>query len=141
MTWNRINIRFFALTFALALVGFLVPWNMAGQQRQPVPAASADTAPRQVMDRYCVTCHNERLKTAGLRLDKDAVDSNNPTANPEVWEKVIRKIRAGAMPPPKAPRPEKTALDQMAAFFEQKIDRAALAKPDPGRSPVFHRLN
>ena len=84
-----------------------MPWNVAGQQRQSAPTVTGDTTPRQLMDQYCVTCHNERLKTAGLRLDKDAVDSNDPTTNPEVWEKIIRKIRAGAMPPAKAPRPEK----------------------------------
>src|SRR5688572_18644457 len=103
---------------------------------QTIPAAGP--AVRQVLDQYCVTCHNEKIKTAGLRLDKDAVDSNDPTAKPEIWEKVIRKIRAGAMPPPKAPRPEKASLNQVAAFFEDRLDRAAAANPDPGRTPVFH---
>jgi len=119
------------------LSGLIGPAQSSSIQK---PTASL-AAPRQLMDQYCVTCHNERLKTAGLNLDKDAVDANNPTTNPEVWEKVIRKIRAGAMPPAKAPRPEKASLDQMATFFEERLDRAALAKPDPGRRPVFHRLN
>jgi cytochrome c5 len=145
---HRISTRFFACAFALAVALFLAATMSAqqaapatGPQSQSAPVIAGDDAVRQVLDRYCVTCHNERLKTAGLRLDKDAVDSNNPTAHPEIWEKVIKKIRAGAMPPPRAARPDKASLSQVASFFEDRLDRAAAANPDPGRTPVFHRLN
>src|SRR5690349_8035005 len=66
-------------------------------------AAAPAVAPRAVLDTYCVTCHNERLKTGGIVLEK--VDVDHPDANPEVWEKVLRKLRSGEMPPPGRPRP------------------------------------
>src|SRR4029079_7459264 len=84
LRFNRSSIRLLTLTFALATAGTLLPWKVVGQQRPSDPATNPDAAPRQLMDRYCVTCHNEKLLTAGLRLDKDAVDANNPTANPQV---------------------------------------------------------
>src|SRR5262249_26312813 len=89
--------------------------------------------------KYCVTCHNERLKTARLALD--AVDAERPADHPEVWEKVIRKLRTGAMPPPGAPRPDQAAYASLASWLETEIDRAATAKPNPGRTETFHRLN
>src|SRR5215470_18309870 len=70
------------------------------------PAAGAVTpasSPRHLVDRYCVTCHNERLKTADLRLDR--LDVDNPGAEAEVWEKVVRKVHTGTMPPPNAIQP------------------------------------
>ena len=70
----------------------------AGQSTAETAAA---TSQRALLDQYCVTCHNERLQTAGLTLD--ALDVTNVAADAEVWEKVVRKLRAGAMPP--APRP------------------------------------
>src|SRR5713101_154815 len=63
--------------------------------------APALPAPRAVFDTYCVTCHNQRLKTAGLTLD--TLDVTNPAANAEVWEKVIAKLRQASMPPPGMP--------------------------------------
>jgi mono/diheme cytochrome c family protein len=148
---HRISTRFFACAFALAVALFLAATMSAQQAAPAVPAAApqpqsapviaGDDAVRQVLDRYCVTCHNDRLKTFGLSLDKTAVDSSNPTAHAEIWEKVIRKIRTGAMPPARAPRPDKASLSQVAASLEDRLDRAAAANPDPGRTPVFHRLN
>ena len=74
----------------------------AGAQSGTDP--SALTSHRAILDRYCVTCHNPRLKTAGLTLN--AIDLANVAGSPEIWEKVVRKLRAGAMPPPGAPRPD-----------------------------------
>ena len=122
----------------LVLAATMVP-ELSAQTSSSGGAGAAEA--RAVLDRYCVTCHNESRKTAGLRLDKDAVDSNDPTAHPEIWEKVIRKIRTGSMPPLRAPRPDNASLSHVAAFFEDRLDRAAAANPDPGRTPVFHRLN
>ena len=112
----------------------------AAQQGAPgsTPASSPSAQYRAVLNRYCVTCHNEKLKTADLMLDKTAVE--DPTVSPEVWEKVVRKLRTGAMPPPGAPRPEKTFYEGFASYLETALDRAAVATPDPGR-PVVHRLN
>ena len=107
-----------------------------------VSALQADSPPvaqyRAALKSYCITCHNEKLKTAGLMLDK--MDLDNVPANAETWEKVIRKVRGSAMPPPGLPRPDKVFYSDFPAFLEASIDRAASAKPNPGR-PAVHRLN
>ena len=97
-------------------------------------------APEQaaLLDKYCVTCHNDKLRTGGLSLQ--AANLNDVPKNAETWEKVIRKLHVGAMPPQGLPRPDKPALDGLAAFLETSIDRAAAAQPNPGRA-TMHRLN
>jgi hypothetical protein len=103
------------------------------------PAAVASTSPdRALVDKYCVTCHNQRAKTGGLSLD--SVDPGQPAANAEVWEKVIRKVRGGLMPPVGMPRPEASALASLASHLETALDDAVAQQPKPGR-PVLHRLN
>jgi hypothetical protein len=102
--------------------------------------ASANAAPRyrEILDTYCVTCHNQRLKTAGL-----ALDSLNLAAIPdkaEVWEKVVRKLRSGTMPPPGVKRPDQATYHGLTSWLETQLDRAAEVSPYPGR-PVVHRLN
>ncbi len=94
--------------------------------------------PRALLDEYCVTCHNQQSKTAGLMLDK--VDAANTPASPEIWEKVIRKLRAGDMPPLGNPRPDKAESASLIAALATPLDRAAAAKPNPGRF-LLHRLN
>jgi mono/diheme cytochrome c family protein len=91
-----------------------------------------------VVNRYCVTCHSARLKTGGLVLEGLAVAQSGQ--QPQIWEKVVRKVRTGMMPPANAPRPERAALDGLAATVEAAIDRAAAAAPNPG-APPLHRLN
>ena len=104
------------------------------------PARTSSRAPhRALLDRYCVTCHNDRLKTAGLALD--TLDLKRVGEFPEVWEKVVRKLRAGVMPPSGRPRPDQPAYDGLATWLETALDRAARANPDPGRTEPFHRLN
>jgi cytochrome c551/c552 len=100
--------------------------------------ASAQTPDRALLDRYCVTCHNERLKTGGLALN--ALDPSHAGDHAETWEKVVRKIRAGMMPPSGAPRPERPVLDAFAAKLEVDLDRGAVAHPNPGVT-ALHRLN
>ena len=104
------------------------------------PAAEA-ASPRAVLDRYCITCHNARLRTADLRLDAAAVDAADPSRDADVWERVIAKLRTGAMPPPGRPRPDPSTYDAVAGRLEADIDRAAAARPDPGRTSTVHRLN
>src|SRR5215469_4981854 len=104
-----------------------------------IAASMAPALPAQdraVLDRYCVGCHNQKAKTAGLMLDK--LDLAQPGENAETWETVVRKIRAGMMPPSGMPRPERAALDNFAAKLEEALDRSA--KPNPG-TPGLHRLN
>src|SRR5262245_53616707 len=101
-----------------------------GQQ----PASSQ----QELVNKYCVTCHNERAKTGGIVLEK--IDVDHPAANAELWEKVIRKLRAGLMPPSGAPRPDRAVLNQFRATLETTIDQAAASKPTPGAT-ALHRLN
>ena len=89
--------------------------------------------------RYCVACHNERLRTAGLTLDTH--DVTRVADAPDVWETVVRKLRAGAMPPSPRPRPDAATYDLFIGWLESELDRAAAADPNPGRTEAFHRLN
>jgi hypothetical protein len=102
-------------------------------------SAAPQVAPKALLDTYCVTCHNDKLKTAGLALD--TVDVTRPSANPEVWEKVIGKLRAGSMPPPGRPRPDAATYKTMAVWLENEIDHAWATNPNPGRIGAVHRLN
>src|SRR5258706_6537741 len=98
------------------------------------------TASRAMLDRYCVSCHSERLKTAGLVLETAKVDVENVAQDPALWEKVVRKVRSQAMPPPGARRPHKTEYAPFTRSLEAALDRAASGHPNPGR-PNAHRLN
>ena len=100
------------------------------------PAASAEQA---LLDRYCVTCHNDRLETGGLSLER--VDITDPAAHPGVWEKAITKLRAGAMPPRPRPRPDPETYARLVTYLETELDRAAAVNPDPGRTETFRRMN
>ena len=93
---------------------------------------------RAVLDQYCVTCHNQTARTAELLLDQ--ADVENIDQEPEVWEKVVKKLRSGAMPPAGMPRPDQATYNSLALYLERALDSAAAAHPNPGR-PVLHRLN
>jgi mono/diheme cytochrome c family protein len=103
--------------------------------------AQSPAAPNQgqFVDKYCATCHNDRLKTGGFSLDK--ADVSKPEAQPEVWEKVVRKLRTGVMPPPNMPQPPKADRLAMATWLETTLDAASSAKPNPGRTETLRRLN
>src|SRR5580658_7644239 len=106
-----------------------------------LPAAKAEGSPaeqRALLNQYCVVCHNDKLKTANLSLQ--SADINSVGDLPETWEPVIRKMRAGMMPPPGMPRPALAKYEQLRDWLEAEIDRKAAAHPDPG-SVVLHRLN
>ena len=90
------------------------------------------------MTQHRVTCHNQKLKTGGLELDK--LSLQHASADAETWEKVVRKIRAGMMPPAGAKRPDRATLDGLASAVETALDRAAAEHPNPGRAPL-HRMN
>ena len=110
---------------------------------------------RALLDQYCVICHNqavvnsvaqpnEGLQTTQLRnlgLTLDVEDVSNLAENPEVWEKIIKKLRVGVMPPPNYPRPDKESYDGFRAFLENELDRVASRQINPGRTQAFHRLN
>src|SRR5438552_1495650 len=98
--------------------------------------APASFAP--LVGRYCVTCHNERLRTANLALD--TVRWDDAAGSAPIWEKIILKLRTGEMPPPGRPRPDKAASDAFRSALEAALDREAARRPNPGR-PAIHRLN
>ena len=107
-----------------------------------VPSAQTASGPsdhRALIGRYCVTCHNERLETAGLNLD--GLDVTTVGEHPEVWEKVVRKLRTGTMPPPARPQPRAAARDALAAWLEVSLDAEAVSRPNPGRTDTLRRLN
>jgi mono/diheme cytochrome c family protein len=104
------------------------------------PAASVDAVSAvgpALVTQYCVTCHNDRAKTGGLSLEH--VDFANVGPDAQVWERVIRKLQSGQMPPLGRPRPDAAAVKRFTASFEAALDRAAAAAPNPGRS-ITHRL-
>ena len=121
-------------------------WAAWAVASAPIAASPADTATSvssatDLLDnitKYCVTCHNGRMKTAGLTLD--ALDTAHLGADAAIWEKVARKLRSGAMPPPGVRRPDQATADSMVKWLESSLDAAAAAAPNPGR-PVAHRLN
>ncbi|MGE5326813.1 MAG: DUF1587 domain-containing protein, partial [Deltaproteobacteria bacterium] len=113
---------------------------IAAPPQTPAPGASANPAAtsKALVDRYCATCHNQRLKTANLTLD--VLDLAHPEKDALVWERAIRKLRGGMMPPPGAPRPPVEAASAFASYLEDSLDKAAAANPNPG-SVRLHRLN
>jgi mono/diheme cytochrome c family protein len=103
------------------------------------PSSNPANPARAMVTKYCVTCHNERLKTAGLDLNH--TDTEHVFNSAETWEKVIVKLRSRAMPPPKLPRPDNATYDKVATWLGSELDRAAAAHVNPGRSASLHRLN
>src|SRR5579871_1463436 len=99
---------------------------------------SAQEPEKATLDKYCVTCHSDKLRTGGLSLQN--ADLKDVPKAAETWEKVIRKLRVGAMPPQGMPRPDTATLDGVATYLETELDRAYAAKPNPGRT-AMHRLN
>ena len=112
------------------------PNGAASQAAKSAGMSGADQ--RQLLDQYCVTCHNERLETGGLALD--VVDSTQVATHAPVLEKVVRKLRAGQMPPEGRPRPDERTLMAFVSSLESALDREAAQHLNPGWIPV-HRLN
>ena len=125
------------------------------QSSQPTQPAATSSPQRALLDQYCVGCHNQaiagttpipgeslqitQLRDLGLTLDVENVDK--VAENPEVWEKVVRKLRVGLMPPPDNPRPDQATYHDFRTWLETELDRAGAANVNPGRTEAFHRLN
>jgi len=127
---------------ALAVVSAqsTAPAPAARPQRTAAVAAQPALPPADpgFVKQYCVTCHNERVKAAGLVLDPAGVD--HVGTDPEIWEKVVRKIKTGMMPPSGMPRPDRASLDGFATGLEARLDRANPPGKHPD-APALHRLN
>jgi mono/diheme cytochrome c family protein len=130
--------RTLAVAVAAALWVSTAGVNISHAARQSAQVESARTADRALLDKYCVTCHNGRLKTGGLALD--TADPADVGHNNELWEKVIRKVRAGMMPPPGRTAPSDEERRALVSSLESSLDRVAAGNPQPGR-PLVHRLN
>jgi hypothetical protein len=111
----------------------------AHPQQSPNPAASSLPAQRALLDQYCVTCHNQRTQTGGLSLDR--LDLVRVTENAETWEKVVRKLRAGLMPPSGARRPDPSSSEAFTVWLEGELDRSQTAARMSLGAPGLHRLN
>ena len=136
--------------FLIVALGFAATLGVTGQQApEPQLAVAASTqaavpellpeeAQTQLVSRYCVACHNDRMETGGLTLEE--FDASQVVERAEVTEKMIRKVRAGMMPPPGRPRPDAETLSAFVETLETTIDTAAARNPNPGWRP-FQRLN
>ena len=121
----------------MAAVAWSVP-QAAGPQDSSSNSDRFNSSPRGVIDKYCVSCHNQQMRTAGLALD--ALDLAKVPESAQVWEQVVRKLETRTMPPQGARRPDESSYRSVSAWLEDELDRSAMAKPNPGRL-MLHRLN
>ena len=131
------RLTFLIVTTCAILV---LAYGVRGKAQQPPASASqpAAEAHQAVLSKYCYTCHNDKVKSGGLALT--TLDISAPAKDSEAWERVVRKLETGAMPPAGRPRPDKATADSLVRYLETDLDRAALANPNPG-SPGLQRLN
>ncbi len=126
-TWQELTRRVLTvMALAAGSLSIVTP-------QQPAQPQTAFT------NQYCVGCHNDKLKSGGLSLA--SVNSRDIAEHTQTWEKVVRKLRARAMPPAGIPRPDEKTYDAIVTSLETSLDRAAAAKPNPGRTDTFRRLN
>ncbi|MBV9508608.1 MAG: DUF1592 domain-containing protein [Acidobacteriia bacterium] len=123
----------------ILLLAALAASVLTAAPQQPAPKPPGPANPNQALvNRYCVTCHNQKLKTAKLALD--VLDLTHPEKDALIWERAIRKLRGGMMPPPGAARPPVEAVNVLATYLEDSLDKAGAANFNPG-SVRIHRLN
>ena len=134
----RRAVRMFACGVLAAVAGYLYAYPLVAQSPQEGPAKAGHYDLKPALDRYCITCHNAKVKTAGLSLEQ--VDPSRVGGDVEMWEKVARKLRTREMPPSGLPRPDRATYEQLVSTLETALDDAAAADPHPGRV-VIHRLN
>lgn len=116
------------------------PTQADSLERRSSPSGTPADVHRAVVSEYCVTCHNSRLRTADLDLESADFAASPVGANAPLWEKVVRKLGTGSMPPQGMRRPDQPSMVSLVAWLEQELDAAAAARPNPGR-PLVHRLN
>ena len=133
-------------TVLVEAAGGPAPGEPAPGSPQAAGAASAqqtsvdpNAEPQRMFRRYCIGCHNDRLRTADLSIA--ALDVENVPADAETWEKVVTRLRAGSMPPPGRPRPDEATYRHVAGWLESELDSAWAAAPNPGRINAIHRIN
>jgi len=112
--------------------------RMTLAQSASAVAPPPDSAHQAVLNKYCTGCHNDKVKTADLSLT--GADMANVAANPDLWEKVLRKLEGRQMPPMGRPRPDEATYESLTRHLETSLDRVAAANPNPGRTETFRRL-
>src|SRR5262245_53084872 len=123
---------------AFGLVLFATRFAAAPIAQAPAAPATPTAEYRGVLNKYCVSCHNEKLRTAGLAFE--SIDLSHVEAHTEVLERIARKLRGGDMPPVGRPRPDQATYDAFSNWLEGSLDKVAAAKPKPG-APLLHRMN
>src|SRR5215813_7202576 len=126
-----------AFTIAVVSAGSRNLAAVRAQEKSSSSSASPSTN-QALLNQYCVTCHNQRSKTANVMFD--TMDLSDVAKNADIWEKAVRKLRGGMMPPPGARQPDRAAVDSLVSWLENSLDAAAAANPNPGRV-ALHRLN
>ena len=120
--------------------GFLaLPGLIAAALALAAPSTGLASPARELVTKYCVGCHNQKLKTANIELD--VADAEHVFNSAATWEKVIVKLRSRSMPPVGLPRPEGATYESVAGWLESELDRTAAIHPNPGRPSNLHRLN
>ncbi len=132
-------IRGLPLIVVVTALSLTAPALLGAQGPVAAPATTMDTArARAMLDRYCVSCHNEQTRTADLTLD--TLDLMQVGEHADTWEHVVRRLKASAMPPAGRPRPDAGTTRAFVGWLESELDRDGLIDPDAGR-PAIHRLN
>ena len=137
MARSRRMPRFMLVLVVAVLLMVQLAGAGSGLAQQVEPPSSSWQ--RDLLDRYCVTCHNDRVRAGELVLED--LDIRSVHEAPATWETVVRKLRAGAMPPPSRPRPDAETYTRFVSWLERELDRVASVSQNPGRTEAFHRLN
>ena len=139
---SKFQVRSFgvAALVSSAMFGYAFSGAVRADAQQPPASSASSTSSTSstFLASYCISCHNEGAKTGGLALD--TVNLANVGEHADVWEKAVRKLRGGMMPPPGARRPDQASIDGFVTWLERSLDSAAAANPNPGRV-ALHRLN
>jgi hypothetical protein len=126
-----------AIAIAIGVAAFEAPVDVV-----PVVAAQQPVDTRAFMKQYCLNCHTQQAKQRGtVPVALDDLETANIGRDARTWEQVVRKMRAGVMPPSGMPRADKATHERFLTFVEGELDRTARANPNPGRTEAFHRLN
>jgi hypothetical protein len=125
----------------LSVLTILAGWSGVFAASPPARAADVDQSSREALNTYCANCHNQHSKVGrDTGIAFDSMDSTDVSHDAERWEKVVRRLRTGAMPPQGARRPDQATYDRLISGLELALDRAAQGHPNPGRARL-RRLN
>jgi hypothetical protein len=131
-------VRRFCAFVSLCLCVWLVTAIAAAPQALRTPSTALTSPNRALLDQYCIGCHNQRSKTGGVAFD--TMDITDLSKQPDIWEKAVKKLRGGLMPPPGSRQPDRAMVDTFVSSLENALDQTAAKLPNPG-GVTLHRLN